>query len=119
MHYWVTVRNSGAPLTIKRWVLTLDIPGKGTLTFSPTRAASDNVTRADGRKFKAPFNSQDLTDRIDAVTKERPAAGILNFALNGVSKEEVVRKEVVGKLICFDEHEQSYSSPFIRFARLC
>jgi hypothetical protein len=105
-HLWITIATHGRSFFVRRWKLGVrGIPGKGELWFDPTHQASDGEVRYGDRIVVAPFNSQDLADRVDAITPDRPAVGILNFALKGISKEQLMtNKSIEFTVVFIDEN---------------
>jgi hypothetical protein len=79
----LTIRNEGDIGTvIKSWKLTINSV-RGQLPLDPGHPSSDMVFPEGDFDLKIPTHSQDLLDRVEAVTRDNPAAGVLTFEITG------------------------------------
>jgi hypothetical protein len=116
VHVHLTIRNSSSTsVVIRHWKLEYEIAGKR-FEMAPMRALKDEpVRRGNGVTMLIPYASQDLIDRVEAITKEHPAVGILNFELKGTRKEDMWMRPM--KLTAYDDQNVAYASVWIRLVR--
>jgi len=87
VHLALTVRNDGTPSGISQWSFFVTVPNRGELgPFHPFHPHTDGITTRDQQVIRQPHSSQDLLDRVSAISKDNPAVGYLSFSLSGISQ---------------------------------
>jgi hypothetical protein len=109
----LTIKNEGeVGIAIKHWRLSINTSKKGTITLDPVHASSDVIVEEGERQLTLPTYSQDLVDRVDAITRERPAVGMLSFVAQGLNDADI--RGACLSLTGTTQDETSFGEPCLR-----